>query len=254
MRAHGAAVQAYRAGGGKKPIGIVVNIEPKYPASSSPEDAAAAARADAYMNRQYLDPIFFGKYPDELAGIFGEAWPDHPASDFDAIRTPVDFVGINYYTRGVMRHATPEREPYLRAVRVPQKDAIHTALDWEVYPDGLTDTLTRVRDRYGPIPLYVTENGAAFYDPPTVDGAAFLEDPLRVGYYRSHLAAARNAIEKGVDLRGYFAWSLLDNFEWSHGFTKRFGIVHVDYATQKRTPKASAHFYSEVIRTNGANV
>jgi beta-glucosidase len=251
MRAHGAAVQAYRAGGGKKPIGIVVNIEPKYPASDSPEDVAATARAEAYMNRQYLDPIFFGKYPDELAEVFGEAWPDHPSSDFETIRTPLDFVGINYYTRGVMRHAP--REPYLRAARVPQKGATHTAVDWEVFPDGLTDTLTRVRDRYGGIPLYVTENGAAFDDPPAAEGGV-LEDPLRVGYYRSHLAAARRAVEKGVDLRGYFAWSLLDNFEWSHGFSKRFGIVHVDYATQKRTPKASARFYSEVIRTNGANL
>jgi beta-glucosidase len=255
MRAHGAAVQAYRAGGGRKPIGIVVNIEPKYPASDSPEDVAATARAEAYMNRQYLDPIFFGKYPDELAEVFGEAWPDHPASDFETIRAPVDFVGVNYYTRGVMRHA--RREPYLRAARVPQRGALHTAVDWEVFPDGLTDTLTRVRDRYGAIPLYVTENGAAFDDPPAAEGGpgvGILEDPLRVAYYRSHLAAARRAIEKGVDLRGYFAWSLLDNFEWSHGFSKRFGIVHVDYATQKRTPKASARLYSEVIRTNGANL
>lgn len=257
MRAHGAAVQAYRAGGnrtgvGKKPIGIVVNLEPKYPASDSPEDLAATARAEAYMNRQYLDPIFLGKYPEELEEVFGEAWPEHPSADFDAIRAPIDFVGINYYTRGVMRNEPKAR--YLRAARVPQRGATHTTVDWEVYPNGLTDTLTWVRDRYGSIPLYVTENGAAFYDPPSADGALVVEDPLRVAYYRSHLAAARRAIEKGVDLRGYFAWSLLDNFEWSHGFSKRFGIVHVDYATQKRTPKASARFYSEVIRSNGANI
>ena len=151
-----------------------------------------------------------------------------------------------------MRHAP--REPYLRAARVPQKGATHTAVDWEVFPDGLTDTLTRVRDRYGAIPLYVTENGAALHYPRTADPGVAPLDPLRVAYYRSHLAAARRAIEKGVDLRGYFAWSLLDNFEWSHGFSKRFGIVHVDYATQKRTPKASARLYADVIRTNGANL
>jgi beta-glucosidase len=204
------------------------------------------------MNRQYLDPIFFGKYPEELREVFGEAWPDHPASDFDAISTPVDFVGINYYTRGVMRAAAGE---FLRARRVPQRRATRTAVKWEVFPQGLTDTLTWARDRYGAVPLYVTENGAAFYDPPSVEeGSAFLEDPLRVSYYRSHLLAARRAIDAGVDVRGYFAWSLLDNFEWAHGFSKRFGLVHVDYATQKRTPKASAHFYSEVIRTNGANL
>jgi beta-glucosidase len=251
LRAHGAAVQAYRASGGRRPIGIVVNIEPKYPASQSARDLAATRRAEAYMNRQYLDPIFLGKYPEELAEVFGEAWVEHPASDFDAIRSPIDFVGVNYYTRGVMRHSG--KTPYLRSARVPQVHATRTTVDWEVFPQGLTDTLTWVRDRYGSIPLYITENGAAFYDPPTAAGGV-VEDPLRVAYYRSHLAAARRAIEQGVDLRGYFAWSLLDNFEWSLGYSKRFGIVHVDYATRKRTPKASARFYAEVIRTNGANL
>jgi beta-glucosidase len=121
---------------------------------------------------------------------------------------------------------------------------------WEVYPDGLAETLVAVRDRYGEIPLYVTENGAAFYDPPVADGDTVL-DPLRVAYFRDHLRAARQAIQDGVDLRGYFAWSLLDNFEWAHGYDMRFGLVHVDYSTQKRTLKESGRFYSEVIRTNG---
>ena len=126
-------------------------------------------------------------------------------------------------------------------------------MDWEVSPAGLTDILRWVRDRYGPIPLYVTENGAAFPDPPTVDGA-LLEDPQRVAYFRSHLQAAHAAIAAGVDLRGYFAWSLLDNFEWNYGYAKRFGIVHVDHATQRRTPKASARFYADVIRSNGESI
>ena len=249
LRAHGAAVAAYRAGGGRRPIGLVVNIEPKYSASQEPEDVAATARADAYMNRQYLDPVFFGRYPDELPDVFGEAWPSHAAADFDEIRTPIDYLGVNYYTRGVMRHAPRSR--YLRAARVPQRTATRTAVGWEVFPQGLSDTLRWIRGRYGPIPLYVTENGAAFYDSPSADGASVVEDPLRVAYYRSHLREARRALEEGVDLRGYFAWSLLDNFEWAHGYSKRFGLYHVDYATQKRTPKASARFYAEVIRTNG---
>ena len=249
LRAHGAAVAAYRAGGGRRPIGLVVNIEPKYPASQEPEDLAATARADAYMNRQYLDPVFFGRYPDELPEVFGEAWPRHAAADFDEIRTPIDYLGVNYYTRGVMRHAPRSR--YLRAARVPQRTATCTALGWEVFPRGLSDTLRWIRDRYGPIPLFVTENGAAFHDPPSADGASVVEDPLRVEFFRSHLIEARRALEEGVDLRGYFAWSLLDNFEWAHGYSKRFGLYHVDYATQKRTPKASARFYAEVIRTNG---
>jgi beta-glucosidase len=248
LRAHGAAVSAYRAGFGRRPIGLVVNLEPKYAASDRPEDLAATARADAYMNRQYLDPIFNGCYPQELAEVFGQAWPRHPASDFDQIRTPIDFLGVNYYTRGVMRQDL--RRGFLQAARVVQKRHAHTETNWEVYAPGLTDILLWVRHRYGKVPLYVTENGAAFYDPPEVETS--YEDPLRVSYLAGHLAAARRAIEEGVDLRGYFAWSLLDNFEWSHGYSKRFGIVHVNYETQKRTPKMSARFYADVIRTNGA--
>ena len=248
LRAHAEAVRAYRAEG-RNAIGFVVNLEPKYPASRKPEDVAATARADAYMNHQYLDPVFFGRYPEELSEIFGEAWPGFPPAEVAAIREKIDFLGVNYYTRSVTK-ADPLAYP-LGARRVHQKRHTHTQTKWEVYPDGLTDTLMAVKARYGDIPLYVTENGAAFYDPPTAD-ADTLDDPLRVAYLREHLRAARKALEKGVDLRGYFVWSLLDNFEWSHGFSKRFGIVHVNYETQRRTPKASARFYSEVIRTHGA--
>jgi len=248
MRSHAAAVEAYRAEG-KHLIGVVVNLEPKYVASESEADLAATRRADAYMNRQYLDPLFFGRYPEELREIFGEAWPAFPASELDALKQPLDFVGVNYYTRSVTKH-DPAMLP-VRAGRVEQPRHAYTETGWEVYAQGLTDTLKWVTERYGRIPLYVTENGAAFYDPPEpVDGA--VEDPLRVAYYRSHLRAAHDALCQGVDLRGYFAWSLLDNYEWSLGYSKRFGIVHVDYATQQRTPKASARFYADVIRTHGA--
>ncbi|HEX6090843.1 MAG TPA: GH1 family beta-glucosidase [Gemmatimonadales bacterium] len=250
LRAHGQGVLAARAAGARA-IGLVVNLEPKYPASDQPGDLAATRRTDAYMNRQYLDPVFRGEYPAEMAEIFGDAWPRFAAADFDLIRTPIDFLGINYYTRGVMRDA-PEVLP-LRAERVPQRQHITTETGWEVYPDALAAVLEWVRDRYGDIPLYITENGAAFYDPPhAIDGA--VEDPLRVAYYRWHLRAVRDAMRRGVDVRGYFAWSLLDNFEWSLGYAKRFGIVHVDFATQLRTPKSSARFYSDVIRTRGASL
>jgi beta-glucosidase len=245
LRAHGGAVSAYRAGGRHR-IGLVVNLEPKYPASDRPRDLAAARRASAYMNRQYLDPVFRGEYPPALAEIFGDAWPDFPAEDLAAIRQPIDFLGVNYYTRGVTRHSS--RAYPLRAVTVHQPQHAYTETGWEVYPQGLADTLRWVAGRYGPIPLYVTENGAAFYDPPS---AGSLDDALRVDYLRTHLRAVRQAIDDGVDVRGYFAWSLLDNFEWAHGYSKRFGLVHVDYATQTRTPKASAEFYAEVIRTHG---
>ncbi|HET7232915.1 MAG TPA: GH1 family beta-glucosidase [Longimicrobium sp.] len=247
MRAHGAAVRAYRAEGRNR-IGLVVNLEPKVPASDLPEDLAAVQRADAYMNRQYLDPVFFGTYPSELAEIFGEAWPEHSADDMALIRQPIDFLGINYYTRGVTKD-DPSNLP-VRNGYVKQPGHTYTDVGWEVHAPALTELLQWVKGRYGELPLYITENGAAFYDPPRpVDGR--IDDPLRVAYYRDHLRAVHAAIASGVDVRGYYAWSLLDNYEWSLGYSKRFGIVHVDYETQARTPKASARFYSEVIRTHG---
>ncbi|MEO6191709.1 MAG: GH1 family beta-glucosidase [Thermoanaerobaculia bacterium] len=246
LLAHAAAVEAYRAEG-KHQIGLVVNLEPKVPASDSEEDLAAVLRADAYMNRQYLDPVIHGRYPDEMREIFGEAWPEFSAEDLARIRQPIDFLGVNYYKRGVTRFDATALP--VRASEVRQKRHVYTETSWEVYPSGLTDTLVWVKEHYGDIPLYITENGAAFYDPPTADGE--VQDPLRVDYLRTHLRAAREAIDRGVDLRGYFVWSLFDNLEWSLGFAKRFGIVHVDFDTLKRTPKASARLYSEVIRTNG---
>jgi len=248
MRSHAMAVKAYRATGRNK-IGLVVNLEPKYPASRSPEDLAARQRAEAYMNRQYLDPVFHGRYPAELKEIFGEAWPEWPASDYALLREPFDFLGVNYYTRNVTRH-DPNAWP-LRAGPQLQKSATYTETGWEVFPQGLTDVLLWVKENYGPIPMYITENGAAFFDPPVADGEV-VEDPLRVKYFRAHLRAVREAMRRGCDIRGYFAWSLLDNLEWSLGYTKRFGIVHVDFETQKRTPKQSARFYSQVIATKGA--
>ncbi len=249
MRAHGAAVQAYRAEG-RHEIGLVVNIEPKYPASDSAEDQAAVRRAHAYMNEQYLDPALLGRYPPELKEIFGDAWPDWPAEDFEAIRQPLDFIGVNYYTRSVTRAATSYP---LDAAAVRQPLGTYTETGWEVFPQGLTDTLLWVKERYGDIPLYVTENGAAFFDPPVAEGGR-IRDPLRIDYLHKHLRAVREAIARGCDVRGYMAWSLLDNLEWSLGYSKRFGIVHVNYATQQRTPKDSARWYREVIATNGGSL
>lgn len=249
MRSHAAAIEAYRANG-KNRIGLVVNIEPKYPASDSPEDLAASRRAEAYMNRQYLDPVFFGKYPQELKEIFGDAWPDFLTSEMERIRQPIDFLGINYYTRGVTQNDPTSYPLKTRTVRQPQQ--IYTETGWEVFPEGLTHTLLWIKDRYGDIPLYITENGAAFYDPPLADQEIY--DSLRINYLRDHLRAAHDAIAQGVDLRGYFVWSLLDNFEWSLGYSKRFGIFHVNYETLQRTPKASAKFFTQVIRSNGLNL
>jgi beta-glucosidase len=248
LRAHGRGVQAFRAKARQGQIGLVVNLEPKDPATDSAADRDAARRGDAYMNRQYLDPVFKGSYPEEMKDIFGEAWPAFPADDFKLIGEKVDFVGINYYTRGVVRDdptALPVRIAYVR-----QPEHAYTETGWEFHPESLTRTLLWVTERYGRLPLYITENGAAFYDAPhAIDGR--VDDPLRVWYYREHLKAAHDAIRQGADLRGYFAWSLLDNYEWSLGYSKRFGIVHVNYQTQERTPKASALYYRAVIRSNG---
>ncbi len=250
LRAHGKAVAAYRALGRHR-VGLVVNLEPKYPASETPADLAATARADAYMNRQYLDPVFHGRYPEEMGEIFGDAWPVWPADDFALIAQPIDWLGVNYYTRSVTRH-DEDRWP-VKAAAVRQESATYTETDWEVFPQGLSDTLKWVKARYGDIPIQITENGAAFADPPAVTGGR-LCDPLRAEYLRDHLKAVRAAIGEGVNVEGYMVWSLLDNLEWSLGYSKRFGIVHVDFATQARTPKDSARFYSQVIAANGANL
>lgn len=247
MRAHGAAVKVYREVGAHE-IGLVVNIEPKYPASDRPEDIAATNRADAYMNRQYLDPALKGEYPAEMKEIFGEAWPEWPASDLADIAQPVDFIGINYYTRNVVRH--DETQWPLKAGMVMQVGKTYTETGWEVHAPALVDLLKWFKQRYGDTPLYITENGAAFYDPPVApeDG---VQDPLRVAYLKSHIAAVGEAIAAGVDIRGYMLWSLFDNLEWSLGYSKRFGMVHVDFVSQTRTPKASAHLYSRIVASNG---
>jgi beta-glucosidase len=255
LQAHAQAVRAYRAlrrDAGHR-IGLVVNIEPKHlPPDATEADRRAAALADAYMNRQYLDPALLGRYPEELPAVFGAAWPGWPAAEVEALREPIDWLGLNYYTRAVVR-ADPQAWP-VPAAPQRQPQAIHTETGWELHPQSLTDTLLWLHQRYsgpGGLPLMVTENGAAFYDPPSpLDGR--VDDPLRVHYLRTHLQAVRSAIAQGADVRGYCAWSLLDNLEWAHGFSKRFGLVHVDFASLQRTPKASARFYAQVIASHGA--
>ena len=247
MCAHGAAVQAYRAEG-RHGIGLVVNLEPKYSASQSAEDLAATKRADAYMNRQYLDPALLGRCPAELRDVFGPAWREWTAQELSLASQPIDFIGVNYYTRNVVRHdasASP-----VRAAPVRQPGSTYTETGWEVYPQGLVDTLLRLRHEYDDPAIFITENGAAFFDPPKADGGR-VRDPLRVRYLQQHLRAVLDAIDQGVNVRGYMVWSLMDNLEWSLGYSKRFGVVHVDFESLERTLKDSARYYARVVATLG---
>lgn len=249
LLAHAAGLEVYRAGGYPHAIGLVVNLEPKEPASGAKADVAAAARAHTYFNEQYLDPVLLGKVPDGLPAIFGEAWREWSAEDLARVHQPLDFLGINYYTRALTRFE-PKRPPVCDARVVPE-GTLGMTTGWEIYGPGLEQILMWVRQRYGELPLYITECGGAFEDPPRAT-AGRIEDPQRVDCYRQNLLACRRAIANGVDLRGFFAWSLMDNFEWNAGFRHRFGLVHVDYETQARTVKASGEFYRELIRSNGA--
>lgn len=244
LLAHAEATRTLKSLGAER-VGLVVNLEPKYAASNSAEDLEATARAEAYMNHWYLDPVLLGRYPERLASLFGKAWPHFPESEMERIHAPMDFLGVNYYTRGVMKAADVPTYGY---TRVPQPQHTHTEMAWEVYPDGLRDTLTRLHDRYPNLPpIYITENGSAFYDPP-VALANPHPDPLRTAYLETHLNAVSQAMAAGVDVRGYFAWSLLDNYEWAQGFDKRFGLIHVHFPTGNRTLKQTALRYAEIIR------
>ena len=243
LHAHAEGVRAYRANGQHR-IGLVVNIEPKYAASDALDDLAAQARAESYMNRLFIDPIIHGRWPEPLVEWMGEAaWDAVLRESTDPLREPIDWLGVNYYSRNVVRH---HPGGFLDTLPVRQTNP-HTEMGWEVYPEGLTDTLLWLHERTDGLPLYVTENGAAFDDPPVIGGR--VADAARVDYLREHLHAAAQAIEQGVNLRGYFAWSLLDNFEWQFGYSRRFGLVHVDPLTQKRTPKDSAHFLAGICRS-----
>jgi len=248
LRAHGMGVQAFRAmNSNDSKIGLVVSVEPRYPASDSAEDKAAATRMHAWSNSQFLDPALLGKYPDELKEILEDAWTEPGDEDMQQIHQPIDYVGVNYYTRSVVQNDATR--PPFRINRIPQDGNPHTDMGWEIYPQGFTDILTWINSRYNGIPIYITENGSAWPDPPAAINGE-IHDPDRIDYLKSHLRAVHIAMQQGANIRGYYAWSLLDNFEWAFGYSKRFGIVHVNYETQERTVKDSGRFYSEIIKSN----
>jgi beta-glucosidase len=235
---HGLAIEAMRAqGDAASRFGITLNLSPVAAASDAAADADAARRIDGLLNRQLLDALLLGR------GAGGDHVLD---GDLRRVAAPLDFLGINYYMRYVVRagEAGGAPSPWVGSedVEFVSRGLPRTDMGWEIDADGMYDVLMRVHRDYSPPPLYITENGAAF------DGVA---DPERIAYLDAHLRAAHRAIEDGVDLRGYFVWTLMDNFEWARGYSMRFGLVHVDYETLRRTPKDSARWYAQVTRGNG---
>ena len=244
--AHGRAVQALRAYDSSLRIGPVHQTPPMHPLRDDEEDLLAAQRFDCFFSRIFLDPMHLGRYPSELSDWLSPAKLPIREGDLAIIHQPVDFIGVNNYTRFFVR-AQPG-ETGLRAMPVQDHfvpGARYTAMHWEIYPKGIYEVLSRIHRDYNAPTLYVTENGGAFDD--HLSGNQ-VNDHVRVDLLREYLGEVLRAREDGVNVRGYFVWSLLDNFEWAHGYSKRFGIIHVDYETQKRTPKKSAHFYREVIQ------
>ena len=239
--AHGRALQALRAEHPDLRLGTVVNQHPARPASEREEDRRAAERFGALYNGACLDPLLKGTYPEPVAAEFAPLISDGDLAD---IRQPMDFLGVNYYAPMYVARA-PESVFGAWYGAAPAGTRF-TAIGWPIDAGGLSEELIYLRDRYGDLDLYVTENGACCDDPVAADGAVHDQD--RIAYLREHLAAARRAIDAGVKLRGYFVWSLLDNFEWAEGYGRRFGIVHVDYATLKRTPKQSYAYLAKLMR------
>ena len=246
LLAHGLAMPALKSNCPDADAGIVLNFSPSYPESDRDEDRVAADIADQDLNQWYLLPVLEGRYPELLGKLPEGQRPDIRDGDLECISHPLDFLGVNYYFRGVYRAGA--NGGY---VQVPQDHAPKTDFDWEIYPAGLGDLLIGLNDRYELPPVFITENGAAMKD--EVSNGR-VHDPERTLYIGQHLAELDRAAQAGVDIRGYFAWSLMDNFEWAEGYTKRFGLVYVDFETQERIIKDSGLAYRELLagRDKGA--
>jgi len=248
LLSHGLATQALRAAVGPAAnVGIALNLAPVHAAGPGEDHDAAARRMDGHLNRWFLDPLLRGRYPSDMLDVYermgdGAIGSEFRNGDLPVIAEPIDFLGVNYYFPQRV-FAAPQDGPLgLHHAPAPPPT---TTMGWEVDPGGLHDLLLRLRRDYGPLPVYITENGASFDDPPETEG--LIEDPQRTAYLRGHLEALAHAVADGVDVRRYCVWSLLDNFEWEHGYDKRFGIVHVDYRTQRRSLKRSALWYRDFI-------
>jgi beta-glucosidase len=248
--AHGRAVRAIRAEAPRAKVGIAEQLFPCHPATDGEEDRAAATRLDGLFNRWFLDPLLRGSYPEDILALFSFLPSPVRDGDLETISQPLDFIGINHYTRQRVRH--DPSVPLLEvSVLGKREGAEYTEMGWEVCPTAFGEVLDRMRREYGNPRVVITENGAAM--PEAHDGER-IRDPRRIAYLSAYLAELQCRIESDCNVAGYFVWSLTDNFEWAHGFEKRFGLVHVDYATQRRTLKDSALWYGDVVRTNGRSI
>jgi len=243
--AHGKSVQAARAERSDIQMGVVLNSISTYAGSDNPTDIVAAERFFQFHNDIYLGPMFAGKYADEFMAAHGDLLKVQDG-DMEVICQPLDWWGFNYYFPATVVHDPSPEAIFPAAIEVPSTTSNHrTDIGWEVKASGMGHHLKMAYDRYDLPPCYITENGACYNMGPDARGE--IDDAPRIAYLQDHLAAAANALDAGVPLRGYFAWSLMDNFEWAEGYQMRFGLVHVDYGTQKRTLKASAHWYADLL-------
>jgi beta-glucosidase len=240
LLAHGLAMPVLQKNSPDSLNGIVLNFTPCYPATDSGEDRLAAQRADETFNQWYIKPLMEGVYPSIIDSLPDAEKPDIHPGDLDLIAHPLDFLGVNYYTRAIYR--ADESRPF---VQLPPGNRPQTEMGWEICPEAFTDLLVSLNREYKLPPIYITENGAAVKD--SVNHGQ-VNDPGRTRYFQDHLEAVNRAMEQGVDVRGYFAWTLMDNFEWAEGYEKRFGIVYVDYETQKRTVKMSGLAFRDLLR------
>jgi beta-glucosidase len=246
LLSHGQAVPVIRSNSPGANVGITLNLTQPVPASSSAEDRNKARWIDGNINRWFLDPLVGRGYPQDMARDYKDSMHFVMPGDMDIIATPIDFLGVNYYTRIIARSSEVSEEENEPLTVFPNDE--HTEMGWEVYPLGIYNVLGRLHFDYAIPAIYITENGAAFNDKVGSDGQ--VDDQNRQSYIQRHLVMVHKAIEIGVPVKGYFVWSFLDNFEWAHGFSKRFGIVYVDYKTQQRILKSSAKWYQQVIREN----
>jgi beta-glucosidase len=239
-------------------LGIAIDFYPVYAADDRPETLLAIKRADTFRNRWFLDPIFRGRYPDDLFADLKVTPPPILEDDGQIISVPIDFLGVNYYSRMIVRDRVAGKttnesghdDSYEAVARIP--GASYTEMGWEVFPDGLANILMRIDREYAPKAMVVTESGAAFDD--HWDGNGNVHDQQRIDYLRAHIQTVAGVVRQGVPINGYFVWSFLDNFEWAEGYRKRFGLVYIDYPTQRRIIKDSGRWYASFVASQSSSL